>query len=197
VLTFYDPVEWPTDENGVDLPYVDGPIYQSWFRLVSDGVTYSDGFYCSVPQSLVDILKIYDGPSSARLLRPKNKDSLYVQPAVVGTATKWYVIGDRIYFNSYFEGSRYFKIEYYRMPYPLVATTQGQLEALRFEVPEYFHEALGLWVEWKQARRGQEWDKAYAIKKDLMDIIERTSTENSLDLMRDETYGFYVQWEDQ
>jgi len=197
LLTFYEPITWPVDAAGNPLPYVDGPIYQNWFKIQTNGVTYSDGFYCTVPQNLVEVLKVYDGPSSKRLLRPKNKDSLYVQPATVGTPEQWYIIGDRIYFNTYLEKNRYYKIEYYRMPNALEANTGAALIGLQFEVPAYFHEALTIWVEWQQARRAQEWDKAYAVKKDLMDIIERTSTENSLDLMRDETYGFYVQWEDQ
>jgi hypothetical protein len=82
------------------------------------------------------------------------------------------------------------------MPQTMRAGSQVELEALEFEIPEYFHAALIMWVEWKQSRRAQEWEKAYAVKKDLVEMIQFTSTEFAFDGMRDETYGFYVQTED-
>jgi hypothetical protein len=190
------------EEN--DMPsYIDSSTgVKTYFTLESSDVTfYFDRFaihrtgvardtaYLAMPTSFRNLLKVTDADNSAPLSRAGNKESLYNPNMNTGTPTQWFVLGDKIYFDVYFEEPRWFNIEYQKLPERLVILN-GIIPQL--EIPDQWHDVLIEMVEYGLAKRAQE-NELVAVKfGNINKLISRLRTDEQENNLRDDLGGWKI-----
>jgi hypothetical protein len=76
---------------------------------------------------------------------------------------------------------------YYGHPTPITADTAP----VELDVPSPYHEAIALWTAHFLLQRSQDFNGAYALKRDLMDLMQTLRMNDSLSLTEELT-GFHV-----
>lgn len=100
-----------------------------------------------------------------------------------GDPTKYIMKGNRIQFDSAPTSDFWVKMDYMRLPSPLVNDTDES------ELPESMHWGIVLWGLWWIYRHQQENSSAYSTKKDFTDFMLTSLNEFDVSAERIEKYG--------
>ena len=84
-----------------------------------------------------------------------------------GTPSAYFVLGNTLAFDVAPDRDMWFMLEYYAMP----AFMEGAFDEP--DIPVRYHEAVVLYATWKGLRRYQEWDGAFATKRDLDEYMQK------------------------
>lgn len=127
--------------------------------------------------------------SGTRLKRTEYRGSLY-DPGINEIApSEFILLNSKVYFDNLFNTKYTIEFEVYSMPDELTVYTD------EFSIPRAYHECLLTLVEWRLAKRQQEFQKAYSIKNDLVSQIEWTMNEDEMEFMQDDLGNFQVYFE--
>ncbi len=161
-------------------------LYKRFYRLLPSSHAFV-AEHISLPATtsgaFVEILKIQsveDGTEVEPASRIEDWDAF---PTGKGEPGEYYRQGDTIYFDVNQEDDQWFRMEYYRMPTPMSASTDAP------ELPENFHYAIALWANMWGQRRMQESSMVYAVRKELEDYMRSAVTEADVETYRQDPYG--------
>ena len=84
-----------------------------------------------------------------------------------GTPSAYFVLGNTLAFDVAPDRDMWFMLEYYAMPEPMKSIFDEP------GIPVRYHEAVVLYATWKGLRRYQEWDGAFATKRDLDEYMQK------------------------
>lgn len=117
---------------------------------------------------LIQVLKVED-VQEQRELKVAAKPEAYTANLVsVGTPGRWWVDGNRLFYNEAWDEPKWLRITYYRLPTDMVVAVDEP------EVPEQYHYGIVLWGCWWGFRRQQENAAAYSLKRDFEDFMRST-----------------------
>lgn len=133
------------------------------------------------PYSILNISE-----SGTRLKRTEYRGSLYDPGTSEIQPSEFILLNGKVYFDNLFLDQYTIEFEVYSLPDTLVDHNS------EFSIPRAYHESLLTYVEWRLAKRQQEFQKAYSIKQDLRDTIEWTMNEEELEFMQDDLGNFQV-----
>jgi hypothetical protein len=131
----------------------------------------------------VTILKITDLVDEVELEMGGRTEDYSANLLTTGTPTGWIMKGNRVIFNYAPDEERWYKADYFRMPYEMSDDDH------RPEIPEMFHYGIVLWGRWWVYERDQEKGAAYTAKKDFEDFMSTTKSTWDVKLHRVDTYG--------
>ena len=129
------------------------------------------------PQTqLLDVVKVRDVIQNIDLSPTLREDAFTPNRVQPGIPTLYRAMGDRIYFDVPVNEARSYEVLYIRQPAKVAIGTDVP------DIPEQYHEALGLWVAHNLQRVYQDYDKAYATKRELEDIMAMTRAQGASDM---------------
>lgn len=158
----------------------------STFAWVSDHIQLPASL--NSPQSegnFGTILRIEDLEQARYLERAKEKSSYISNLVSYGDPTSFYRFGNKLYFNYVQDEEKWFKMEYYRLPYELSSASDES------ELPEHYHYGIVLWGIWWGHKRAQENSMAYSAKNDFRDFMRSRKYFGEVEMDRMEDYGIY------
>jgi hypothetical protein len=133
--------------------------------------------------NLEEIIKISDLDDERVLSKARSGDNYIRTRFDIGEPREWYRFGNRLVFDRGVDSTRWYEMEYYRLPTELTAITD------ECELPEMFHYAVILWaVEWG-LRRDHESSEKYSTKRDLVDFMRRAKSQYDFEFYREPNYG--------
>lgn len=117
------------------------------------------------------VLKVTDISNGSDLTQEGRIESFASNLATLGDPCSYIVHGNSLIFDVAPDDEDFwFKIEYSKIPSPLIALTDEPL------IPDSFNEALLLYTQWIGLRRSQEWGGAYSTKRDIEDLMSTLKT---------------------
>jgi len=136
--------------------------------------------------ALGDILKVRD-LGTATDLTPTLRENLFTGNVLQsGTPSEYRIYGNRVYFDVAIDAETVYEILYLKQPAKVAVGTDVP------ELPEQYHEALTLWVTHNIQRMNQDYDKAYATKRELEDLMMMTREQGSSEM--DMEQGGIIIW---
>lgn len=133
------------------------------------------------------LLKVVNLDNASKVKKGKRKESFYLDAAnSQGVPDYWEQKGGRIYFDSSIDAELNLKFEVLTVPPELTDADDDLFVSLPWEP------ALVAYVAWRTAQRSQEFDKAYALRKEFENLMALTTPEAASDYLRDDTYGVYL-----
>lgn len=133
--------------------------------------------------NFLEVLKIEDLDKERKLIKAKRGRSFVTLQTSTGDPQKWYRYGNKVMFDFAPDEEKWFRMEYYRLPFDMSADTDEP------EIPEEFHYALVLWgTEWGYRREGESNEK-YSTKLDFKEFMEQTILELDIADEREFSYG--------
>jgi hypothetical protein len=192
ILYFAEAFELPRDEDDNLRTILTSTVKFSFdrFKILRDNPAL-DSAYLAMPTSFRNILKVTDSESSSPLKRAYNKEALYNPTMTTGTPSEYYVLGDTIYFDVYFEEPRWFVVEYQKIPDRL-QIVNSSLPPL--ELPEEWHDVLVAVVDYNQAVRNQENDLAQKKASYVDWLIRHMRTDAQEDALRDDLGNYQIEF---
>jgi hypothetical protein len=147
--------------------------------------TAASAYQLEIPGGSLDVMRILDFVQGSSLATVQNTDVFTNR--TFGTLSQYKRVGRKIYFDTFIEEATPLEITYRTNPIPLTAYTDVP------ELEEPFHQAIALWATHDVMRRNQDFNGAYATKRELEDLLEmlfiQTSSENSLEQGGVTVYG--------
>lgn len=132
---------------------------------------------------LSDVLQIRKVDQQSALSRIMPNEDMSSGMLTVGSPSSFAVRGNRIEFDVVPEEGGMYEIIYTRKP---ILFTQADAEVTP-DIPSEFHDAVSLWITHNLLRNSQDFDGAYATKRELEDLMEMTrlpeSFENDMDYL--------------
>lgn len=193
VVTIYfkETIDLPRDSSDVLYPLVTtvAKFYFDRFKIARTGAI-RDSAYMAMPTSFRNILKVTDADSASPLTLVHDKTALYNPELNQGTPSEYYVLGDVIYFDVYFEEPRWFVMEYQKLPDEIRITTS--LPSL--ELPTEWHDVLIEVVGYNMAIRAQE-NELIAIKfSNINRLIARLRTDAQEQALREDMGNYQIEF---
>jgi hypothetical protein len=139
-------------------PYADGSIYTDY--------TYGP------PLEIVGVV----GTDGTELSISDANDKMTVKGATSGQPTSYTKSFLGLRFDTYPDDAYEYVVRFMRMPRPFAVGDS----AVECEIPMQFHRAIVLYCFWWLLLRSHEVDKAYAVRRNMEDILKRTQTEYDL-----------------
>lgn len=131
----------------------------------------------------VTILKVTDLVDEVELEMSGGTEDFSSGLLSTGTPTSWLLKGNRLLFNYAPDEERWYKADYFRLPYTMSDATDEP------EIPEMLHYGIVLWGRWWVYERDQEKAAAYTAKRDFEDFMSTTKSTWDIRLHRADTYG--------
>jgi hypothetical protein len=131
-------------------------------------------------------LKIVDLEDQRSLVKAGANEDYATLLSTTGTPTEWYWISNKLVFNYAPDESRWFKMEYYRLPRELSSATDEP------DIPEFMQYGVVLWGRWWGYARQQGQPEAYAAKKDYEDFMHQRLNLYAIEYLRDDDHGLLV-----
>jgi hypothetical protein len=166
-------------------------VYKDFFLLVPSSHAWS-GEHIILPSesdryrssgNLLDILRVSDMNSQVDLERMDRTQTNIANVTSTGDPTEFRRFGNRLVFNRAPSESKWFKLEYYRLPTSLSATTDEP------EIPEMFHYAIVLWgMRWGFSRQ-QAPTEAWSVGQRFDDFMRRTVSTYEIEYEREYDFG--------
>ena len=154
------------------------------FKIRGDISEPTKPYIVEVPRWIYALLNISN--EGLRFKRTDSRDSVYDYGLTGNVPEVFTLMGTSVIFDELFIGKLLIEFEVYSLPKVL----ESHLD--EFDIPQAYHECLLTWVEWRLAKRAQEFEKAYSIKRDLMDTIEWTMNDEEFEFMREDLENFQV-----
>jgi hypothetical protein len=118
----------------------------------------------STVQKLIDL-------ENERELTPGFRTDTFINGATSdGVPDVYLQRGNRIYFNQNLNETRWYRMEYSKLPTALAAATDEP------DMPSQFHKVLVLWATWWGLKRNNEHDSAWAVRQDIDHYMQTTIT---------------------
>ena len=143
-------------------------LYKSFAKLLTENVVHPDGAYHVAldPQTeLADVVGITDVETGTALETVYGHERLAEANLQKGVPSRYVVSGDRIQFDVASDERKSYEMEYVKQPMALGIATDVP------ELPSQFHEAVVLWAVHNFQRKQQAFEKAYATKRELEDLM--------------------------
>lgn len=140
--------------------------------------------YSIADGNLIEPLKIIDLASQKEIDKAMNSEAFEASIfSASDDAGEWYRKGNRIYFKHPIDSERWYKMEYYRLPTTLSASTDKP------EIPEFLHWGIVLWgIVWGFSRQ-QESSSKWSSQQDFNKFMESRVSEYEIEFERSEDYG--------
>ena len=135
------------------------------------------------PTGFVVPQMLYDMEESLEVERSSRTENFITLLTTFGNPTEYLFQDDKIRFNYTSEDSRWYRMEYVRMPAELSSGTDIP------ELPEMYHYAIALWGRWWGYMRAQGLQDAYAAKHDFIDTMRQLVGTYMFSNDRINTYG--------
>jgi hypothetical protein len=170
--------EWDTVPDGTTT----FKVYKRIFKLLSAVVPGSVSDYhidLDPVSDISDIVKITDIEGAVDLAIVEYNDLLTGTRVSDTTASSFARFGDEIWLDSANSQARTYELTYYKHPTPLAAAT---------DVPEMsapFHEAIVDWAVHTLLMREQDFTGAYAVKRDLQELMQTLRMQGRLEGMHE------------
>lgn len=116
-------------------------------------------------QELSDIVKIVDVESQLELEQVARIDLMTSTSISDSEPSAYCRFGNRLYFDTANSAEKVYQLVYYRHPTALSSVNQIP------ELPEALHEAIVLWATHSIQMREQDFNGAYATKRDLQELM--------------------------
>lgn len=180
-----------TDSEGIEYPFTSYTIEIYWDRFLIERSTAPlyNGTTIEMPYKYRNIMKITGMKDGADLVRAESKANLFNPYMTFGLATSWYNLGEKLYFDTYFQDGGWYTLEYQRLPYNITSLTDT------FDIPEEWHEVLLLIVEWQSQKRAQDKQAAAELLASINRWIDTLRTDMEEEWLRENTSGFYIRRE--
>ena len=132
--------------------------------------------------NLYEILKVEDIENSRVLEKAERTESYPSYIMTSGDPTVWWRLGNKLYFDVNVDATNYYRMEYYRLPTDMSATTDEP------EIPETFHYGLVLWGTAWGYRRKQESSDTYSVSKELESFMRQRASQYDVEGERETAY---------
>jgi hypothetical protein len=110
----------------------------------------------------------------------------------VGVPTTFLVFGNEIWFDAAGDEAASYEVLYLRNPRRMVAATDVP------DIPQHYHDAVRLWLTHNLMRTDQDFDGAYAAKRELEDLMEMTRMQGDAAAEYEQSgitvYGYSKSW---
>jgi len=126
-------------------------------------------------RDVMDVVKIRDVNNGSDLEKTMREDILTANLLSEGTPASYRVIGNEIVFDAIPDERIVLELVYVRNPPEMVMGTDVP------ELPESLHEAMVFWAVHSFQRNQQSYDKAYATKRELVEMIAQLRTQGHFD----------------
>lgn len=163
-------------------------LYKRYFPFVPSPVATSVddyGIEGDPVNEIHDILKLKDLNSLSELSTPKRTETFSATVLTKGIPTEFKFENGGILFNTPWDQNRSYEILYYANPRPLSAVTD------RIEFPAPFHEAIKLWAVHMIQMRDQDFNGAYATKRETQELMRTLRLQGEFN-HEQENSGFVV-----
>mgnify|MGYP001592802054 CR=1 FL=1 len=130
--------------------------------------------------NLYEVLKIEDIDDQAVLGKAARTDSIPEYLSTTGgNPREWYRFGNKIYFDLNLDETRYFRMEYYRLPTDMSADSDTP------EIPATFEYGIILWGTAWVYRRKQESTDLYATMKEFETFMRARASQYDVEYERE------------
>jgi hypothetical protein len=126
-----------------------------------------------------DILKVRDISGLTDLARTYNDDMFTANMRTSGVPSQWKLFGNELWFDVAPAEARTYELLYIKNPAALVGANDVP------ELPEMYHEAVALWAVHNVMRQNQDFNGAYATKRELEDLMQQLRLQGSFDMEAD------------
>lgn len=133
------------------------------------------------PEKVVGITGVRELENLTELGYRQHGETYVANYEATAIPSLYWLEGDRIYFNYAPDEEYKFEIKYLENPTDF--TTGGEIPA----IPEKYHEAISLWMQWRGYRQRQFYTAAYATKKELYDLMRGTPEQGERDFDDEES----------
>ena len=190
------------DQNGVNIDLgfrdeMDADIAQSGtcsihfnqFDVRVSSTRATEGETLVLPINFRNIVKLISMADSGEIFQAESKEALDDYNQTLGTPTKYYGLGDKIYLDTYLEEPFWLTVEYQRVPNDLALPTDS------FDIPTQWHGVLILLVEWNTAKMMHENEKSQMLLGEVNRIIGTMRTDQEEAWLRTNTSGVQIRRE--
>lgn len=132
--------------------------------------------------NLYEVLKIEDIDNTRVLDKAERTESYPDYINTSGDPTCWWRLGNKVYFDTNIDATNYYRMEYYRLPTDMSASTDEP------EIPEVFHYGLVLWGTQWGYRRKQESSDTYSVGRELVDFMRQRASQYDVESERETNY---------
>lgn len=163
-------------------------LYKSFFEFVPTPVAGSVDDYMlagDVIEELCDVLGVRDLTGTVDLTTAAQGERFTATQLSKAIPTMFSMEGRQIKFDSPWDLARAYEILYYAFPKQLAAVTDVP------DLPRPFHEAIVQWAVHSIQMREQDFNGAYATKRDLQELMQTLRNQGVLS-MENETTGFSI-----
>jgi hypothetical protein len=165
-------------------------LYKRMFKFIANPITgsYTD-YHISVDakREISDVLKVIDVEGQTDLGIIDRTDVLTGTIISNSPASAYARFGDTLYLDSAYDSLRTYQMFYYRHPTALALYDDVP------DLPEPFHEAVVMWATHSLQMREQDFNGAYATKRDLQELMQTLRPQGNLEGMYEESGA--VIWE--
>lgn len=130
-----------------------------------------------------EVLKISDINDRRELKTASRGENFISRRVDTGDPQEWYRYGNQIIFDVAPGSTKWYEVEYYRLPTGMSSDTDEP------DLPEQYHYALILWAVRWGLERDHENDEAYARHRRLIDLMRRIKSQRDMLLDRTNDYG--------
>lgn len=156
-------VEWETIPDATS----EVELYKNFWQFVGGSAAAVAPYHIALDPAteMLDVMRVRDVTSLQDLTPTERTDVFTAGVLAPGTPSTYRVMSGAIYFDVPVAEDRSYEIIYLRQPRTL---------ALALDVPELplqFHEAIALWATHSIQRMNNDYDGAYATKRELLDFL--------------------------
>ena len=163
-------------------------LYKSFFNFLSVANLSVDAYHIVLDpvNGLGDVMRVRDVTGLVDLTPTYFDDMFTASLKSTGTPGQYRVYGNQLWLDAAPTEARAYEILYVKQP--LLLTSAGQAP----DIPEPYHEAVALWATHNIQRMNQNFNGAYATKRELEDLMEMTRLQGSFE--SEHTPGGVVVW---
>lgn len=156
-------------------------LYKSFFAFIGNPVLPWEQFHIPVDpiRHMGDIIRVRDVTGLTDLERAPNDDLFTANMRSLGIPSLWRAFGGELWFDVAPSEPRAYEILFIKNPSALVGANDVP------EIPEMYHEAAALWLTHNLMRQHQDFNAAYATKRELEDLMEMLRLQGSFDMDAD------------
>lgn len=142
-------------------------LYKNFWEFAGDSAAAIAAYHIALDEhtEMMDVMRVRDVTTMTDLTPTERTDIFTAGILVPGTPSMYRVMSGAIYLDTPVNEDRAYEILYLRQPNVLVAATDVP------ELPVQFHEAIALWATHSIQRMNNDYDGAYATKRELLDLL--------------------------
>jgi len=151
--------------------------YRSFFKITTNPAeTNTSVIALDSTLSLADVMRIRDITNNVDLSRTYRDDTFTSSLKSTGTPSTFQLFGNELWFDA--APIEYVAYELLYIKNPRLLTTATETP----ELPEIYHEAVALWATHNIMRTNQDFNGAYATKRELEDLMAMLRLQGEFDM---------------